>query len=94
MPEFCPGSPPGFINNSDSDAAGRGDGVEVGVGRQEGVRDGTRGFGLGALGVGLSSTVMEELDKIERACSQRCSALKEEEPFVDTLGRDESPVAV
>lgn len=49
---------------------------------------------LGELGVGMSSTVLEELDKIEKACSQRSSALKEEQQFVDSLGRAESPVAV
>lgn len=92
-PDFRPRSPPELIDSA-SDAAGRGDGVEVGVARQERVRDWTQGFDLGAWGIGLSSTVMEELDRIERACSQRGSALKEEEPFVDTLGRDESPVAV
>lgn len=51
--------------------------------------------GLGALGIGMSSTVLEELDKIEKAYSQRSSALKEEELFVDSLGKQvESPVAV
>lgn len=49
---------------------------------------------LGALGIGMSSTVLEELDKIEQECSKRSSALKDEEPFVNTLGRAESPVAV
>lgn len=91
-PDFSPRSPPGFITSA-SEAADHGVSVEARPGRQDGVRDGTQGFGLGALGVGLSSTVMEQLDKIERACSQRRSALKEEEPFVDTLGKDESPAA-
>lgn len=95
-PEFCPRSPPGFISTG-TEAGGRGIGVDVGLGQHNGGRG---GMGIGALGVGLSCTVMEELDKIERACSQRCSALKEEEPFVGTLGMgmgmgvDESPVAV
>lgn len=80
-------------NSASSDAASRNDGVEeVGMERQERVRDGTRGLGLETLGVGMSTTIMEEFDMIERACLQRTSALKEEEPFVDALGRGESPV--
>eukprot|EP00903_Cladosiphon_okamuranus_P008996 g8606.t1 len=93
-PEFRLASPPEFISSA-SEAAGNGVGigVEVRPERQERVCDGTQGFDLGAVHVGLSSTVMEELDNIERACSQRCSALKEEEePFVDTLGKDRESV--
>ncbi|CAM9564149.1 unnamed protein product [Ectocarpus sp. 6 AP-2014] len=54
---------------------------------------GTERHDLGALGIGLSSAVLEELDNIERACSQRSSALKEEEQFLETLGQTESPVS-
>lgn len=95
MSAFCSRSSPEFINTA-TETAGRGDGVDEGLERQKRVLGETGEFGVGALGVGLSSTVMEELDEIERACSQRCSALKEEEPFVGTLslGKDESPVAV
>lgn len=91
-PAICPQSP-GFISTA-TEAAGHGVGVEGGLAQQMGGRDGTGGFAFGALGVGLSSTDMEAMDEIERACSQRCSALKEEELFVETLGKDESPVAV
>ncbi|CAB1113789.1 unnamed protein product [Ectocarpus sp. CCAP 1310/34] len=54
---------------------------------------GAEGHDLGALGIGLSSAVLEELDKIERACSQRSLALKEEEQFLETIGRTKSPVS-
>lgn len=58
----------------------------------------TGGIGVndlgGALGIGLSCTVLEELDKIERACAQRSAALEEEEMFVGTLGQEERPVPV
>ncbi len=70
------------------------EGLGYTVAGPQGVGGGGAGaHGLAALGVGLSGTVLEELDKIERACSQRSSALKEEEPFVETLGRLDSPVA-
>lgn len=54
------------------------------------------GCGLsGAVGCGLptNSAVLEDLEEVERACLQRASALKEEEHFVDTLGREDNPLA-
>lgn len=68
--------------------------VDAMIGQQVvGGISGTERHDLGALGIGLSSAVLEELDNIERACSQRSSALKEEEQFLDTLGQAESPVS-
>lgn len=69
-------------------------GVDAMIGQQVvGGLSGTERHDLGALGIGLSREVLEELDNIERACSQRSSALKEEEQFLDTLGQTESPVS-
>ncbi|CAM9661664.1 unnamed protein product [Scytosiphon promiscuus] len=49
--------------------------------------------GLGeALGNGLSSTVIEELEKIEKACTQRSAALEEADVFVGTIGHEEGSV--
>lgn len=68
--------------------------IEAMIGQQVvGGISGTERHDLGALGIGLSSAVLEELDNIERACSQRSSALKEEEKFLETLGQTESPVS-
>lgn len=50
--------------------------------------------GIGVSGCGMSSSVLEELEVIERACAQRSTALKQDEEFVDTLGQPDSPVAV
>ena len=100
--EFSPAPPPSVfannINEVNRDGAGGWDVGQLGreLAGQRGVSGGSEaggGHGLVAMGVGLSGTVLEELDKIERACSQRSSALKEEEPFVETLGRLDSPVA-
>lgn len=51
-----------------------------------------KGRGLGDLGCGMSRSVLEELEEIERACLQRSSALQEEESFVETLGKADSSV--
>lgn len=97
-PESFPEPP--FSSHDSNEATSRGADVDAVLahhvpGRQGWVgRETGRDAGLGALGIGMSSTVLEELDKIEKACSQRSSALKEEEPFVESLGKVESPVAV
>lgn len=43
-------------------------------------------------GHGLSSAALEDLEEVERACLQRASALKDEEQFVETLGREDNPI--
>lgn len=75
-----------------------------GFGQQERGREiggiGINGLGTGihgvgeALGTSLSNTVLEELDKIEKACTQRSAGLAEAEIFVGTLGQEEGSVAV
>ncbi|CAN0223461.1 unnamed protein product [Pylaiella littoralis] len=90
---------PSALNISSGEAASRWTGVDTVLAHQIPGRQGWSGgvagrHDLGALGIGMSSTVLEELDKIEQECSKRSSALKDEEPFVNTLGRAESPVAV
>lgn len=45
------------------------------------------------LGVAISSTLLDELEEIERACDKRSMALVEEEQFVETCGKTSSPCA-
>lgn len=85
-------TPPVFPGMPIFSATGAGSGVDLELlGRQIG--GGWTRDGGASTGCGLPSAVLEDLEEVERACLQRASALKEEEQFVDTLGREDSPVA-
>lgn len=73
-------------------AAGAGSGIDLRLLGQQ-IGGGWAREGGAPAGCGLPSAVLEDLEEVERACLQRESALKEEEQFVDTLGREDSPVA-
>lgn len=49
---------------------------------------------IGGTGCGLSNTMMEEMDDIERACSKRALVLDEDAPFLESLGSLEDPGVV
>lgn len=73
-------------------ASGAGSGVDSGLLEQR-VGGGWTEEGGASTGCDFPSAVLEDLEEVERTCLQRASALKEEEKFVDTLGREDSPVA-
>lgn len=85
-------TPPVFPGLPVFSVSGAGSGVGLGLLGQR-VGGGGTGEGGALTGCDLPSTVLKDLEEVERTCSQRASALKEEEKFVDTLGREDSPVA-
>lgn len=85
-------TPPVFPGMPMFSAAGAGSGIDLRLLGQQ-IGGGWAREGGAPAGCGLPSAVLEDLEEVERACLQRESALKEEEQFVDTLGREDSPVA-